>query len=87
MSRWTQRRKKRQQRRNAFLLLTLSGAIRPADVELPYGRERMLARPGSRRHSADNPMPRGEHSIWTMDLRQLFFKNAYRPMSVTSKNS
>jgi hypothetical protein len=85
MSQWTERRKKYQQRRNAFLLLTLSGAIRSADVELPYCRERMMARPAGPRHSAGNAIPRGEHSIWTMDLRQLFFKNAYRSMSVASK--
>ena len=73
---WTQRRRKYQQKRNSFLLLTLSGAIRSADVELPYCRNTMMISPGSRKHSAANAKRRGEHSIWTMDLRQFFFKNA-----------
>jgi hypothetical protein len=33
MTRWTRYRQRYQRRRNAFLLLTLSGAIRQADVE------------------------------------------------------
>jgi hypothetical protein len=44
MSRWKQRRKRYEQKRNAFLLLTLSGAVRSADVEVPYCRERRLAK-------------------------------------------
>jgi len=36
VSRWTLYRDRRQRKRNASLLLMLSGAIRSADVELPY---------------------------------------------------
>ena len=82
---WTERRRKYQQRRNAFRLLTLSGAIRSADVELSYCRETMIPTQGNRRHSAGNSIAPGEHSIWTMDIRELFFKNAHRSISVGLK--
>jgi hypothetical protein len=42
MSRWMQRRRGYERKRNAFLLLTLSGAVRSADVEIPYSRERRV---------------------------------------------
>lgn len=75
MSQWTQRRKQYQQRRNAFLLLTLSGAIRSADVEVPYFRERRLRRQAEGNSGADLES-RVKQSIWLMDLRKLFSHNA-----------
>ena len=42
MSRWTQYLERYERRRNAFLLLTLSGAIRPAEVEAPCFAEGWL---------------------------------------------
>jgi hypothetical protein len=68
MSRWMQYRERYQQKRNAFLLLTLSGVIRSADVEVPYFRGTMAGGLGQ-----------AEHSIWSMDLRHLFSKVACRP--------
>ena len=41
MSRWAQYRERYTRRKNAFLLLTLSGTIRSADAELAYCRERL----------------------------------------------
>lgn len=82
MARWTQRRKQYQQRRNAFLLLTLSGAIRSADVEVPYFRERRLRKQSGGNSGADLE-PHVKQSIWFMDLRKLFSPNA----SATSRGS
>jgi hypothetical protein len=78
MSRWLLYRKHYQQRRNAFLLLTLSGAIRPADVEVPYCRERRLAKPSN---VVVDPVPKPQQSIWCMDIRELVFRKACRPIS------
>ena len=66
MSRWTQYRERCQRRRNAFLLLTMSGVIRSADMEVPYFRREM----------AGGPASRAEQSIWSLDLRNLFSKKA-----------
>ena len=76
MSRWTQYLERYERRRNAFLLLTLSGAIRPAEVEAPCFRGRMADGLGRGATSALDPVPQAEQSIWSMDLRQLFSKKA-----------
>ncbi|HKU51392.1 MAG TPA: hypothetical protein VJQ25_02910, partial [Nitrospira sp.] len=77
MTRWLQRRKRYQQTRNAFLLLTISGAVRSADVEVPYCRERRVAMPSK-------PVPdtpgKAKPSIWSMDLRELVFRTAARQL-------
>ena len=78
ISRWMLSRKRYQKRRNAFLLLTLSGAIRPADVELPYCRERRLAKPSN---AGTDAVPEAEPSLWSMDIRELVFRKARRPLS------
>lgn len=57
-----------EQKMKALQLLTLSGAIRAADIEARYrGSETVLglaARP-------QQDMPRDQHSIWWMDLTSL----------------
>jgi hypothetical protein len=40
LARWRRYHNQRQQKRNAFLLLTLGGALRPANVELSCGGAR-----------------------------------------------
>ena len=84
MSRWAQYRERYTRRKNAFLLLTLSGTIRSADVELAYCRERLATGTGRRQCSALDG-GREKQSIWAMDLRQLFLKRAYRQPSKGSK--
>ena len=79
MSRWMQRRRRYEKKRNAFLLLTLSGAVRSADVEIPYSRERRFAKPSN---VGGHAIPKAEPSIWSMDIRELVFRKV-RPLSVT----
>lgn len=73
MSRWMQYRERYQRKRNAFRLLTMSGAIRSADVEVPYLRETRFKGRRSGGSSTVNPVPQVAQSIWTMDLKQRFF--------------
>jgi hypothetical protein len=73
MSRWTLYRKQHQRRQHAFLLLTLSGAIRPAHVEIPYSRERRFAKGTS---PIVDRVETIKPSIWTLDIRELFSKTA-----------
>jgi hypothetical protein len=68
-----QRRRGYEKKRNAFLLLTLSGAVRSADVEMPYSRERRFAKQSN---FASNPVPKAEPSIWCMDIKELVFRKA-----------
>src|SRR5688572_33136724 len=82
MSRWMQRRRHYEKKRNAFLLLTLSGAVRSADVEIPYSRERRVAKQSN---FASNPVPSAEPSIWSMDISELVLGKACRPLSVIKK--
>jgi hypothetical protein len=43
MSRWTWERERRRRIRNALQLLTVTGAVRPAEVEVYYrGTDRLL---------------------------------------------
>ena len=76
MSRWTLYRQRYRQRRNAFLLLTLSGAIRSAEVEVSFLRERRFTGPRKGATSTADALPPAEQTIWSMDLRQLFSKHA-----------
>jgi hypothetical protein len=73
MSRWTEYRNRRQQKRNAFVLLTLSGAIRSADVEIPYLRELRVEKQTTRKLDAVLA-PQVKQSICSMDLKDLFSK-------------
>jgi hypothetical protein len=77
MSRWTLYRQRYQRKRNAFLLLTLSGAIRSADVEVPFLRERRFKGSQKEALSTTDALADTKQSIWSMDLRQLFSQNAW----------
>jgi hypothetical protein len=79
MSRWTQYRDQYRRRRNAFRLLTMSGAIRSADVEVPYFRERRAGEVG---RGGNSVADLAAQSIWSMDLRRLFCSKARRPLSL-----
>ena len=76
MSRWMLYRQRYQRKRNAFLLLTLSGAIRSADVEVSFLRERTCSASPNAAGSTTDPLPYSKPSIWSMDVRQLFSKHA-----------
>ena len=82
MTRWMQRRKRYQQTRNAFVLLTISGVVRLADVEVPYCRERRVAK---RSNPVTDPVPNAKPSIWSVDIRELVFGKANRPLSIPSR--
>jgi hypothetical protein len=67
---------RRQQKRKALSLLSLSGAIRTADIEARYfGAERSVGRPGS---AAGRPLEADITSIWGMDLRVLLKQTGRR---------
>lgn len=73
MTRWTLQRERRRQKRNALLLLTVAGAVRPVDIVIRYrGTDRLLGT-----WSSDSDLPSSEavavrHSIWNTDIRQLW---------------
>jgi hypothetical protein len=75
MSGWTQDREQYHRRLNALLLLMLSGAIRPANAELPKFRESMMqgpaseAGPGSEASVEPNTLSQPEPSIWFRNLK------------------
>lgn len=63
MSRWTLDRERGQRKWKALLLLTLSGAIRPADMELRYLRETTTGGHQSEPGSAADPLSQAATSI------------------------
>ena len=73
MSRWKLQRESRRRKRIALQLLTVAGAIRPADVEIRYGgTDRLLVT-----WSSDSDVPVSEavvnrNSIWNTDMRELW---------------
>ena len=73
MSRWNLQRESRRRKRNALLLLTVAGAVRPADVVIRYrGTHRLLGT-----WSSDSDLPLSEavayrRSIWNTDIRTLW---------------
>lgn len=71
MSRWMLDREREQQKRNALLLLMLSGVIRPADVGRRYFSEGTTGEQQSRPGAAVDPITEAVTSIWSMDLKQL----------------
>ena len=73
MSRWKLQRESRRRKRIALQLLTVAGAIRPADVEIRYrGTDRLFVM-----WSSDSDVPVSEavvnrNSIWNTDIRELW---------------
>jgi hypothetical protein len=79
MSRWTLYRERGQRKWKVLLLLTLSGAIRPADVELRYFGKRTTDAHQCEPSLAADPKPRAGTSIWSMGLKQLLRAYPKRP--------
>lgn len=76
------KRARMEQKKKALQLLTLSGAVRPANIEARYrGSETVLgvaARP-------QPEMPRQQDSIWWMDLTALFKALQARQLAARSR--
>lgn len=69
MSPWELLRDRRERKRRAFQLLTLSGTIRRADV---LQTDRRSAKSQDEEITTDCPVPQDSGSIWTTDLRSLW---------------
>lgn len=84
MTRWKQFRERRLRKKKALQLLTLSGAVRPADVEPRYlGRERIVGG----RHRNIVPAYETEQktlSIWHKDLFQVWKATGWKAGSGVS---
>jgi hypothetical protein len=73
MTRWNLKRECLRRKRNALLLLTVAGAVRPANVEIRYqGTDRLFViwSPDSNRRSPETVQNR--QSIWNTDIRELW---------------
>jgi hypothetical protein len=75
MSRWMLYRQRYHRKRNAFLLLTLSGAIRSADVEISFLPDRKCSASQNRARTTTDPLAQSKPSIWSMHVWQLFSKH------------
>lgn len=72
MRRWKLYRQRRRRKQKALQLLTLSGTIRPADVEPRYlGRERSVGGRYAKEIAAER-VQKEKPSIWKTDVRQLW---------------
>jgi len=73
MSRWQLEREHRRRIRHALQLLTINGALRPADVEVHYrGTDRVL---GTWTGATNQLVSAGvlhQRSLWHTDLRELW---------------
>lgn len=73
MSRWKLQRENRRRKRIALQLLTLTGAVRPADVAIRYqGTDRLLVTWST---DSDPRFPEAvanRPSIWNTDIRELW---------------
>jgi hypothetical protein len=73
MSRWKLQRESRRRKRIALQLLTVTGAIRPADVEIRYrGTDRLLVTWSSDSDLRSSEAVANRHSIWNTDIRELW---------------
>jgi hypothetical protein len=73
MSRWKLQRESRRRKRIALQLLTLTGAVRPADVEIRYrGTDRLLVTWSSDSDPRFSEAVANRHSIWNTDIRELW---------------
>ena len=73
MSRWKLQRETRRRKRIALLLLTVAGAVRPADVEIRYrGTDRLLVTWSSDRDPRSLEAMENRPSIWNTDIRELW---------------
>lgn len=73
MSRWNLQRESRRRKRNALQLLAVTGAVRPADVEIRYrGTDRLLVTWSSDSDRRFSEVVPNRHSIWNTDIRELW---------------
>jgi hypothetical protein len=73
MSRWKLQRESRRRKRIALQLLTLTGAVRPADVEIRYrGTDRLLVTWSRDSDPQFSEAVANRHSIWNTDIRELW---------------
>lgn len=73
MSRGTLEPERRRRKRQALQLLIITGAVRPADVEVRYrGTDRLLGRWSREADWVCSEALPNHHSIWTTDLRELW---------------
>jgi hypothetical protein len=73
MSRWKLQRESRRRKRIALQLLTATGAVRPADVEIRYrGTDRLLVTWSSDSDLRFSEAVGNRHSIWNTDIRELW---------------
>ena len=74
MTRWKVYQERRRRKKKALQLLTLSGTIRPADVEPRYlGRDRAVGGRYAKAIVVDN-VEKDQPPIWKSDLGQLWMK-------------
>ena len=85
MSGWTQYREQYHRRRKAFLLLMLSGVLRPANAELPQFRESKMNGPESEAALVPPALSLPEESRWLRDIRERFFKHTRWPLPILHK--
>lgn len=73
MSRWKLQRERRRQKRNALLLLTVAGAVRPVDIVIRYrGTDRLLGTWSSESDLQSSEAVAVRQSIWNTDIRRLW---------------
>jgi hypothetical protein len=73
MTRWNLKRESRQRKRNALLLLTVAGALRPADVEIRYqGTDRLFVTWSKNSDRRSTETVENRPSIWNTDIRELW---------------
>jgi hypothetical protein len=73
MLRWTLRRERRRQKRNALLLLTATGVIRPVNTEIRYrGTDRLIGKWNGDCNLFPSEAVETRQSIWNTDIKQLW---------------
>ena len=73
MLRWRLRRERRRQKRNALLLLTATGVIRPVNTEIRYrGTERLVGTWTGDCNLLSFEAVEIRQSIWNTDIKQLW---------------
>lgn len=73
MSGWQLERERRRRTRHALLLLTINGALRPADVEVRYrGTDRVLGTGSGATDLLVSAAVLHHRSLWTTDLRDVW---------------
>lgn len=73
MSQWKRQRESRRRKRIALQLLTVTGVIRPADVEIRYqGTDRLFVTWSRDSDLRVSEAVANRHSIWNTDIKELW---------------